>query len=121
MVKLVILIKPQDDMQLFDAGWPQFLHKAEQMPGLQREATSQIDVMLYGEESYLMMHELFFDTQEEAQLAMSTPEGQSAGRILQQLTGGKLVLFFADYKEDDIENLRKYQQRGGETNLNDQA
>jgi uncharacterized protein (TIGR02118 family) len=108
MVKLVILIEPLDDWQKFEAGWPQFLHQAEQMPGLLREAASQVDAMLYGNSSYSMMHELFFASREEAQQAMSAPPGQAAGRILQQITGGKLVLFFADYKEDSIENLRKF-------------
>lgn len=115
MVKLVILIEPVDDRAKFEAGWPQFLHSAEEMPGLQREATSQVDAMLYGNSSYILMHELFFESQETAQQAMSSASGQAAGRILQQISGGKLVLFFADYKEDNIENLRRYKQDGGET------
>jgi hypothetical protein len=41
---------------------------------------------------------------------MSSSSGVAAGRLLQKITGGKLILFFADYKEDDIENLRKNKQ-----------
>ena len=110
MVKLVILIEPQNDWSELEAAWPEFLHYAEEMPGLQREAASKIDSMLYGNSSYIQMHELFFESLAAAQQAMSSPPGQAAGRLLQQMTGGKLVLFFADYKEDDIANLRKYKQ-----------
>jgi uncharacterized protein (TIGR02118 family) len=108
MVKLVILIEPLDDWSKLEAAWPQFLHDAEEMPGLQREAASTIDSMLYGNSAYMQMHELFFDSLEAAWQAMSSPPGQAAGRLLQEMTDGKLVLFFADYKEDDIANLRKY-------------
>ncbi len=110
MVKLVILIEPLDDWSKLEASWPQFLHHAEEMPGLQREAASTIDSMLYGNTAYMQMHELFFDSLEAARQAMSSPPGQAAGRLLQQMTDGKLVLFFADYKEDYIANLRKYKQ-----------
>jgi len=108
MVKLVILIEQLPDWEKFEAGWPQFLHFAEEMPGLRREATSQVDAMLYGSSTYVLMHELFFGSLAEAQQAMASSQGQSAGRLLQQITEGKLVLFFADHKEDDIENLRRY-------------
>ncbi len=111
MVKLVILIEPVDDWSKLEADWPQFLHYAEEMPGLQREAASTIDSMLYGNSAFMQMHELFFNSLEEAQQAMVSPNGQAAGRVLQQMTGGKLVLFFADYKEDSIENLRRYQAK----------
>ncbi len=109
MVKLVILIEPLDDPQQFEAGWPQFLHHAEAMPGLRREATSRVDAMLFGKATYTMMHELFFDSLADAQQAMSSEHGKIAGKILQQITSGNLILFFADYKEDTIENLRQYQ------------
>lgn len=110
MVKLVILIEPLDDPGQFEAGWPQFLRHAEAMPGLQREATSRVDAILFGKASYIMMHELFFTSLAEAEQAMSSSQGKIAGKILQQITGGNLVLFFADYKEDTIENLRQYQR-----------
>lgn len=110
MVKLVILVEPIDRPEQFDEGWPQFLHYAEAMPGLQREATSRVDAMLFGNSSYVLMHELFFNSLEDARHAMSSPAGRAAGKQLQQITAGKLVLFFADYKEDSIENLRQYRQ-----------
>lgn len=107
MHKLVILIEPPDDWAAFNDTWPQFLHYAESMPGLRREATSHVDAFLYGDRYYALMHELFFDTLEQAQQAMASEEGRQAGRVLQALSLGHMVLFFADHKEDDLENIRK--------------
>jgi uncharacterized protein (TIGR02118 family) len=110
MHKLVILIEPPDDWAVFNDTWPQFLHHAEQMPGLRREATSHVDAFLYGERVYALMHELFFDSPESAQQAMASEPGRQAGKILQTLSLGRMTLFFADHKEDDIENLRRYEK-----------
>jgi len=107
MNKLVILIEPPDDWEAFDGIWPQFLHHAENMPGLRREATSRVDTFLYGERAYAMMHELYFDSLEAAQQAMGSEEGRQAGKVLQELSRGRMLLFFADHKEDDLENIRK--------------
>ena len=111
MIKLVILIEPPEDNEQFMTAWPNFLRLAEEMPGLQEEATSQVDHLLYGNNSYVMMHELFFNTMTDATLAMSSSIGQAAGEMLQNISGGKLVLFFADYKQDSIENIRKYKKQ----------
>jgi hypothetical protein len=107
MHKLVILIEPPDDWAAFDDTWPQFLHHAEGMPGLLREATSRVDAFIYGERTYALMHELFFDTLEQAREAMVSAEGRQAGQVLQTLSRGRMALFFADHKEDDLENIRR--------------
>jgi len=110
MIKLVILIEPPDDMEQLMATWPQFLHLVEEMPGLQAEATSQVDHTLYGN-PYVLMHELFFNTMPDATLAMSSPTGRAAGELLQKISQGKLALFFADHKEDSIENIQKHRDQ----------
>jgi uncharacterized protein (TIGR02118 family) len=112
MHKLVILIEPLENWQDFEDLWPEFLHHAEEMPGLLREATSRVEMFLFGATQYAQMHELFFDSLEEAQRAMASPDGRAAGKLLQQMTRGKMCLFFAEYKEDSLENIRKY--RGGD-------
>ena len=116
MHKLVILIGPLDDRQDLDDFWPDFLHQAELMPGLQREATSHVESFLYGTGQYIQMHELFFDSLQEVQQAMASAPGKAAGALLQRMTQGKLSLFIADHKEDDLINIKKYQIRGDETN-----
>jgi len=110
MYKLVIMIEDLSDPERFDQLWPEFLHISEQMPGLLKEATCRVDSMLYGSYQPSMLHELFFESITDIQEAMSSPEGQAAGGLLQQITGGKMSLFIADHKEDDLENIRRYKQ-----------
>ena len=113
MIKLVILIEPLDDWRAFDEAWPQFLHYAEAMPGLSREATSHVEIYLYGNLPIAKMHELFFDNLQDAQHALASAEGRAAGRLLQAMTGGRMLLFFAEHKEDDISNILKYRAQDG--------
>jgi uncharacterized protein (TIGR02118 family) len=108
MHKLVILIRDLDDWNAFDAGWPSFLHHAEGMPGLRKEAISHVERFLYGDSVYVRMYELYFDSLQEAERALSSQQGQAAGHLLQQLTAGRMVLFFAEHKEDDLDNIRRY-------------
>jgi len=110
MYKLVILIETTEELDLFEENWPQFLHLSEAMPGLLREATSRIDQFVYGRVPYTHMHELFFVSALAAQEAIASPVGQEAGRLLQTITGGRMALFFADHKEDDLANIRRVQQ-----------
>ena len=115
MYKLVILIESQEEWERFEERWPEFLHLVEPLPGLRREATSRVDVFLYGARSYVLMHELFFDTRAAAEEALSSPNGQAAGALLQQMSNGAMTLFFADHREDDLANIHKYRQADGET------
>jgi len=116
MHKLVILVEPLQDEAVFDALWPKFLHLAERMPGLQREATCHVEAILFGECRPALLHELYFDSLNAVQEAMGSTDGQAAGQLLQQMTGGHLTLLIADHQEDELENIRKYQmeaKKGG--------
>jgi hypothetical protein len=108
MYKLVILIESTAG-PAFDATWPQFLHWAERMPGLRREATSRVHNLLYGGHEVALIHELFFDSHADLQRGLASPAGQQAGSLLQSMTGGRLALLVADHSEDDLSNIRKYQ------------
>ena len=109
MHKLIILIEPPIDPVLFDESWPSFLHQAEKMPGLVREATIRVTKVLFGDRQYHMIHELFFESHENLQTAMVSPQGQVSGQILQKITNGRMSLLIAEHREDNIENIRKYQ------------
>jgi uncharacterized protein (TIGR02118 family) len=108
MYKLVILIESVIDWSAFDEAWPQFLHLVESMPALRREATCRVDAVLYGEYPVAFIHELYFDTLEDAHKAMASPQGRAAGKLLQEVTRGRMTLFFSDHKQDDIENIQKF-------------
>ena len=110
MQKLIILIGPVADTLSFSEGWPEFLHHAEDMPGLIREAAIRVYASLYGDQDIRMIHELFFETQDALEQALAAPQGRLAGYLLQKITGGQVTLLTAEHKEDDIENLRKYRQ-----------
>jgi len=110
MHKLVILFEDLDNRDDFENRWPQFLHLVEEMPGLRREATSRVERFMFGKITYTQVHELFFDSLSQTEAALTSPQGREAGRLLQQMTGGRMVLFIAEYKEDDINNIRKYTQ-----------
>jgi prolyl-tRNA editing enzyme YbaK/EbsC (Cys-tRNA(Pro) deacylase) len=111
MYKLIILIENMADPPTFDARWADFLHLAESMPGLLREATIQVNASIYGKADISMIHELFFETNETLEKAMASPQGQEAGQILQQITGGRMSLLVAEHLEDDMDNLRNYRTR----------
>ena len=108
MYKLVIMIEDLPDQEQFDNMWPEFLHVSETMPGLIKEATCRVDSTIYGSYHPSILHELFFESISDIQQAMSSPEGQAAGGLLQQITGGKMSLVIADHKEDDLDNIRRY-------------
>jgi hypothetical protein len=118
MHKLVILIEKPENQAEFEAGWPEFLHWAEQMPGLRREVSSRVTGLLYGEREYSMVHELLFDDPGQAHLALNSTAGQSAGRTLQAITRGRLALFLADHLEDSLENIRNTSTRHADTTAN---
>ncbi|OGN93083.1 MAG: hypothetical protein A2Z71_04760 [Chloroflexi bacterium RBG_13_50_21] len=109
MHKLIILVESTSTPGFHDL-WPRFLHAAENIPGLRREATSRISQVLYGDEQYALVHELYFDSYAALQSGLASTSGQEAGRLLQDMTGGKLKLLIADHSEDDLENIRKYRR-----------
>jgi uncharacterized protein (TIGR02118 family) len=112
MYKLMIIIPAHIQDPVMHDSWPEFLHVAESMPGLQRESTVRVTASLYGAQEIGMLHELFFETLADLQDAMRSPEGLAAGQIIQQLTQGQMTLLIAEHREDDIENLRAYRQDG---------
>jgi len=108
MYKLIILIEPPDDMLTFEESWPTFLHQAERMPGQVRETTTRVHQMLFGNHPIHMIHELYFPTRQDLHEAMTSPQGQSAGQLLQDITAGRMTLLIAEHREDSLENIRKY-------------
>lgn len=121
MYKLIILVQAQENSARFNQRWPEFLAKAELMPGLIREVTSRVDRVLYGEKVVEMVHELHFDSLKKAASAMSSPEGELAGQILQNITGGKVSLLLADHSQDELSNIRRHEQQEDDAPPGDRA
>jgi hypothetical protein len=111
MHKLIILVESTATPD-FHVFWPRFLHAAENIPGLRREATSRISQVLFGDLQCSMIHELFFDSYASLQSGLASESGKEAGSLLQEMTGGRLRLLIADHSEDDLENIRRYKSVG---------
>jgi hypothetical protein len=107
MYKLIIMVESTTTPD-FHVYWPRFLHAAEDIPGLRREATSRISQTLFGDMQCAMIHELYFDTYAALNLGLASETGKEAGRLLQEMTAGRVLLFIADHSEDDLENIRRY-------------
>ena len=107
MHKLVILVESTATPN-FHEFWPRFLHAAENIPGLRREATSRVGQVLFGDFECSMIHELFFDSIATLNAGLASEPGKEAGRLLQEMTAGRVKLLIADHSEDDLENIRKY-------------
>jgi len=110
MHKLIILIESTTTPD-FHVFWPRFLRAAENMPGLMSESTSRINQILYGEFQCAMIHELYFDSYPALQSGLASASGKEAGRLLQEMTGGRVRLLVADHSEDNLENIRKYRMQ----------
>jgi uncharacterized protein (TIGR02118 family) len=113
MHKLIILVESTSTPD-FHNFWPRFLHAAEGIPGLRREATSRISRVLYGDAEYALIHELFFDSLPALQAGLSSSSGQQAGSLLQEMTSGRVKLLIADHSEDNMDNIRKFRKVAGD-------
>jgi len=107
MHKLIIIVESTTTPD-FHVFWPRFLHAAEGMPGLQSESTSRISQVLYGDLQCALIHELFFDSYPSLRTALASESGKEAGRLLQEMTNGRVRLLIADHSEDNLDNIRRY-------------
>ena len=105
MYKLIILLPGPEGLP---EDWHLFLHQAEVLPGLRREATSHVLHPLYGESDVVILHELFFDDLAALEKALASPNGTEAAKILHSITKGRVTLLIAEHKEDAIENIHKF-------------
>jgi uncharacterized protein (TIGR02118 family) len=121
MYKLIILIEPQADSERFESRWPEFLAAAERMPGLLRETTSRVDRVLYGKYLVERVHELYFESLKAAADAMGSPEGETAGQVLQEISGGAVSLLFADHTQDELSHIRRHKRKDTDQPPTDRA
>ncbi len=108
MYKLIILIPPPFDNGAFYEQWPQFLHAAEQMPGLVRESSVHPHAHVFGPYRLEILHELYFESLTDLEAALLSPEGQAAGDLLQRITNRRVTLLIAEHKEDSLERIRSF-------------
>jgi uncharacterized protein (TIGR02118 family) len=112
MYKLVILFLPPFAWATFEQGWQKFLGMAEQMPSLRKEAVGDIDELVFGPPNmnYKKIHELYFDSREDLEAALTSEAGQKAGQWLQSFTQGRFLLMIAKHMEATPEQFKKKQE-----------
>ncbi|MCJ7722723.1 MAG: EthD family reductase [Anaerolineales bacterium] len=109
MHKLIILFNQPVEWHSFEKGWHKFLALAEKMPGLRKEAVSEIERLVFGSEGqhYHKIQELYFESREALDAALKSRQGQEAGQWLHQFTNGRIVLFTAEHKEAKPEEFSR--------------
>ncbi len=106
MYQLILLIPTFVDLNEFDEAWPSFLEAAEQMPGLIRESVSRIDQVIFGQKYFQRIYTFSFPDKNTLEKALVSKTGEEAGRIIHDLTGGKVTLVTAYYQEDSLQNIQ---------------
>ena len=108
MYQLILLIPTSVDINSFDEGWPSFLEAVEQMPGLLRESVSRVDQLIYGKEYFHRIYSFSFPNQKTLEKSLLSSPGEKAGKIIHDLTGGKVTLMTADFQEDSLDNIQSF-------------
>jgi uncharacterized protein (TIGR02118 family) len=98
MVKLVVAYGQPADPAAFDEHYAStHAPLAESIPGLRRfEAGKVIGTADGSPAPYYFIAELLFDSTEDLQAAMGTPEGQAAGADVANFASGGATLMFAE-------------------------
>ncbi|HEY9679436.1 MAG TPA: EthD family reductase [Drouetiella sp.] len=100
MVKLVALYKKPADTQDFDNQYfNTHLPLANKMPGLKKVEVARVTGTPGGESEYYLMTELYFDSKEDLQTAMSSAEGRAAAKNLMSFAKDVTYMMFADVEK----------------------
>lgn len=100
MVKLVVLLRSGARTLAYTENYNEFLMKLEELPGLRRKAVSTVYGATGGAVPFSHIIEVYFDSREAMEAALTSPAGVEAGRILRQFAGPDAVNLFADTFEE---------------------
>ncbi len=101
MHKLMILFRRSADTLDVETRWSnEFVMRAEAMPGLRRVSVSRVVGGPAGDVDLHMVHEFYFDDLSALQQALSSPEGQVAGKALMSFAAENVTLCFAEHMEE---------------------
>ncbi len=101
MRKLLLLFKTVPDDLTLQRRWSQeFVPLAEAMPGVRRMVVNQNLSGPAGPADYMLIHELYFDSQAALTAAMMSAAGVRAGTKLMEIAPDSVIILFADHQED---------------------
>lgn len=100
--KLMVVFRRPADPAWFDRHWGEdFVVAAEKMPGIRRVVVSRVVGAPTGEADIHLIHEFYFDDAAALRLAMTSAQGQAAGRALMRFAAQNVSLCFAEHFEED--------------------
>lgn len=103
MHKLVVVLRRSPDSDAVERSWSEkFVPLAEQMPGVRRVIVGRTVGGPGVIPQVLLVHELLFDDLESLRRAMTSPEGQAAGRALMGFAATTSDLIFSEHLEMDM-------------------
>jgi uncharacterized protein (TIGR02118 family) len=97
VVKLVAIYKKPENVEEFDQHYNE-IHAplAAKMPGLIKLEVNRIYGGPMGDSPFHLIAEMFFETKEDLQNALSSPEGRAAGKDLMGFAGKVVSMHFAE-------------------------
>jgi len=109
MYQLLILIPSTVNTDALDEGWPAFLDAAESMDGLIRESVSRVDRNIFGQNNILRIYSFLFHDKTSFNQALMSSEGEKAGEIIHQITGGEVILLGGTFHEDSLDHIQSWE------------
>ena len=97
MKKMIILYKPPADFDAF-AAYYRDVHMplVREIPGLASVEVTRINKTVMGEQSYALIAELSFDSEENFRAAMKSPENAATGADLANFAEGLATVMFGE-------------------------
>lgn len=100
MVKLVALYKKPANVEEFDdLYFNTHLPLANKMPGVRKVEIARITGTPAGESEYHLMAEVYFDSKEDLQAAMASPEGRASTKNLMSFAKEVASFMIADVEK----------------------
>lgn len=100
MVKLIALYKTPADAASFDDNYfNSHIPLTMKMPGLVKAEISRVTGSPMGQCDYYMMAELYFETKEAMDAAMSSPEGKASAKNLMGFAKELVYMMFAEVEK----------------------
>jgi uncharacterized protein (TIGR02118 family) len=100
--KLILVFTHPPDVTVFERRWSEeFVPAAERMPGLRRVTAARGYGGPSGPSEVYLVHEYYFDDEQALRRALTSPEGQQAGRALMGFADRQVSLTFAEHLEEE--------------------
>jgi uncharacterized protein (TIGR02118 family) len=100
--KLILVFRPPTDRSTFERRWSEeFVPVAERMPGLRRVTVARAYGAPSGPPEVYLVQEFYFEDEAALRGAMTSPEGQQAGRALMGFAASRVSLTFAEHLEEE--------------------